>query len=257
MALALLVFLGSGGTVLFIQGRYQASRQGYTQAAEDFTAPAGSVGGTVGVGGSDGSVESGSAVESGSNRELPPITVDFARLQEVNPDIRGWLYCPDTVINYPVMQGSDNDFYLGHNYTGAQDQCGSIFLDAKCASDFSEANSILYGHSMRDGSMFGKLDAWRDPAYYAAHPVMWLLTPEKNYRVVLFSGYTTSSDSGTYTIIHEPGEDLDQYLADCRAVSGFQADVVLDGEQYVVLSTCAYDFAEARYVLHGKLEPLD
>lgn len=245
MAIALLVLIGSGSAVLVIQGRYQASRQAYEVAAETYVLPA------VQEGGDEVALETAGALE-----EKPPITVDFAQLQADDSQVAGWLYCPDTEINYPVMQGSDNDFYLHHNYTGAADQSGAIFVDAQCAAGFADANSIIYGHSMRDGSMFGKLNAWKDPAYYADHPVMWLLTPEQNYRVRLFSGYTTAATSGTYTIVYEQGEELEQYLANARYSSDFATDFALDGEHYVVLSTCAYEFDQARYVLHGMLEPV-
>ena len=251
MAAALLVFLGSGGAALVIHGRYQASRQGYADAAAAYTQAA-----------APGSSEVGGQAEgsgdASADADRPPITVDFQRLQADNPEVVAWLYCAGTAIDYPVVQGGDNDFYLHHNYTGAEDQSGAIFLDAQCAPGFADSNSILYGHSMNDGSMFGGLEAWKSQEYYEAHPVMWLLTPEASYRVRLFSGYTTSARSDTYAIYRGPGEDFSQYLSNCQAQSDFSAEAELDGDgRYVVLSTCAYEFDEARYVLHGRLEKVD
>ncbi|MCI9224754.1 MAG: class B sortase [Acutalibacter sp.] len=252
MAAALLVFLGSGGAVLAIQGNYRASRQGYTDAAAEYTQKQEK---------SRGTNSSASAAIGETSEEIleqPPITVDFERLRADNPQVVAWLYCEDTAIDYPVMQGSDNEFYLHHSYTGAEDQSGAIFVDAQCTPGFADYNSIIYGHSMKDGSMFGGLESWKSQEYYEEHPVMWLLTPEANYRIKLFSGYTTSAYSETYTIFREPGEDFAAYIAESQTNSDFTpAEISEAGGRYVVLSTCAYDFDEARYVLHGRLEQVD
>lgn len=253
MIAALLVFLCSGGAVLVIKGRYQASREGYVKAAETYTRPALGTGQASRL--DEGLESSGESAAASSQGEAAPITVDFDRLREEHPEVVGWLYCPDTVIDYPVVRGEDNDFYLHHSYTGTEDQSGAIFVDAGCVPGFADSNSVIYGHSMNDGSMFGGLSSWKDPEYAAAHPVMWLLTPEADYRVQLFSGYTTSATSETYTIFRGSGEELDRYLSRCREQSDFPSDVELAGDgRYVLLSTCAYEFEEARYVLHGRLE---
>ena len=248
MIAALLVFLGSGAAVFTIRGTYKASRQGYADAASEYTRRSDVESITVSGQEGDGQADAG---ETGK----PPITVDFGRLQEDNPQVVAWLYCPDTSIDYPVTQGSDNEFYLHHAYTGAEDQSGAIFVDAQCSPGFVDANSMIYGHSMMDGSMFGGLEAWEKQEYYDEHPVRWLLTPQADYKVKLFSGYTTSAYSDTYTIFREPGSDFSDYIAQCLAQSDFAAADKPSGDgQYVVLSTCAYDFDEARYVLHGRLE---
>lgn len=250
MIAALLVFLGSGAAVLTIRATYSASRQGYADAANEYTQKAGL------EGMADPGAGESADVQAISNQ--PPIKVDFERLQKDNPQVVAWLYCPGTVIDYPVVQGSDNDFYLHHSYTGAEDQSGAIFVDAECTPGFEDFNTVIYGHSMNDGSMFGGLDAWKDQAYYDAHPEMWLLTPKANYRVKLLGGYTTSAYSDTYTIFRGPGSDFSAYLAGCLSQSDFTA-LEKPGEdgRCVLLSTCAYDFDEARYVLHGRLEQVD
>lgn len=258
MAAALLVFLGSGGAVLMVHGQYQQSRRGYASAADAYTSQvvANSFS-SENASLADGSADSAETSHESENQRIAPIAVDFASLQAEAPDVIGWLYCPDTVIDYPVVQGSDNDFYLHHNYRGDADQSGSIFVDAQCAPGFAGPNTIIYGHSMKDGSMFGELEKWEDQAYYQAHPVLWLLTPEGDYRVQLFSGYTTEATSDTYTVFSGPSEDFTQYLIQCQAQSDFSSDVVLDRDgRYVILSTCAYDFDGARHVLHGMLEPV-
>ena len=83
--------------------------------------------------------------------------VDFDGLSQINPDIVGWLYIPGADISYPVVQAGDNDYYLDRMFDGTRNSAGSIFLDAYCASDFSDRHSIIYGHHMRDLSMFARL----------------------------------------------------------------------------------------------------
>ena len=247
VAVLVLVFAGSGGAVLVAQQKYAKSQRVYDQAAEKFTKK----------------IEQQEASSGGQNQKegegpLTPFTVDFDLLRGVNPEVVGWIYCEGTKINYPVCQGTDNEYYLHYSYEKQEDNCGAIFADAQTAPGFVDSNTVLYGHNMNDGSMFAGLELWRDQAYFEEHPFMWLLTPETDYKVVLFSGHAVSAYSDIYTIFRGPMPELTAYLEENLARSDFNALVgELDPEaHYVVLSTCAYDFEEARYVLHGKLEPV-
>ena len=192
------------------------------------------------------------------HRILAPIKVDFKSLKEVNDDVRGWIYCQDTIINYPVLHGETDDTYLRHTYDGEYNIAGSIFIEALNDPDFNDYNTIIYGHHMSDGSMFAGIDYWGEQSYYDEHPVMWLLTPKRDYLVVLFSGYTTSAYSETYLIFDEPSEEFTEYIKNVLEKSDFETDFVLpeDGH-YVLLTTCAYVFDNARHVLHGLLIPAD
>ena len=159
-----------------------------------------------------------------------------------------------------LVQGEDNDLYLHHSYDKAYSVSGSIFVDSGNRKGFVDSNTIIYGHHMKNGSMFASLSKWSDQQYYEEHPVMWLLTPERDYKVELFSGYTTSAYAETYTMFPEPGAEVDAYLERAAGQSDFQPaeGTGLDGEaHYVLLSTCAYVFDNARSVLHGKLVPVD
>jgi len=190
------------------------------------------------------------------NWEICPISIDFTALKSMYPEIIGWIYCPYTAINYPVMQRDDNDFYLKHAYNGANSENGAIFADCRNNSGFSDYNVIVYGHHMIDGSMFAGLSRWCNQAYMDQFPYMWLLTPEGKYRVELFSAYTTSDDSGTYTRYASSGDELMGYVSICSSLSTVKCNVELDAEShYIVLSTCAYVYKDARSVVHGKLVP--
>lgn len=188
-----------------------------------------------------------------------PIQVDFEELQAVNEDIVAWIYCEGTVINYPVCKCDDDDFYLNHAYDKSPSHSGTIFIEAENAPDFSDANYILYGHHMKNKTMFATLSYWAEQEYFEQHPCMWLLTPQQNYRIDLFAGYLTSALSDVYAVYQGYGAQLEEYLEKAEDSSDFTSDVVVpeEGFSYIVLSTCEYQFENARYVLHGKLVPVD
>ena len=257
MLVLLAVFLYSAGTVAVILYQYHVTDELYADIASKYTGQGGGTSG--GPEEADGGQES-SGADNGSDteRETAPITVDFEGLRAANADVTGWIYCEDTPINYPVVHGADNDYYLRHSYDGADSASGSIFVEAENSKNFADANTIIYGHHMKNGSMFASLDQWADQEYYEAHSVMWLLTPQQDYKIILLSGYTTAAGSDSYMIFTDSCEEMDAYLAKCREMSDFQADMETDGEaRYVLLSTCAYVFDNARYVLHGMLVPVD
>lgn len=186
--------------------------------------------------------------------ETAPIYVDFETLQNQNPDIVGWIYCPDTNINYPIVQGETNQEYLYRSHTGEKNANGSIFMDFRNLPDFSDFNNIIYGHNMGVGEMFGTLKQYADQKFYEEHPVMWLLTPDKAYRLDLIAGLVVPSDSEVYGIYSYP-EELMTGLEYVISHSTFTAGSVdLESvERIVTLSTCSYDFNDARYVVIGSM----
>ena len=189
--------------------------------------------------------------------ERPPISVNFEVLQAQNPDIVGWIYCEDTVINYPILQGVDNQQYLRRLYDGTKSTLGSIFLDYRNLSDFTDLNSLVYGHNIRSGQMFASLSSYREQSYYEEHPQMWLLTPDRAYRIDLIAGLVVSSDSDLYGIYSYP-EELLEGLEYAVSHSTFDAGVtdLAAVERIVTLSTCSYEFDDARYVVIGTLNPV-
>ena len=186
--------------------------------------------------------------------ERPPISVDFSVLQAQNPDIVGWIYCEGTVINYPVLQGADNQQYLRRLYDGTKSTLGSIFLDFRNLADFSDLNSLVYGHNIRSGQMFACLASYREQSYYEEHPVMWLLTPGIAYRIDLLAGLVVPSDSEVYEIYSYPEELLDglEYVVSKSTFDAGQIDLEAV-ERIVTLSPCSYDYNDARYVVIGSL----
>lgn len=203
----------------------------------------------------DGISDPEEILENG-NTFLPEI--DFIALKEVNRDVIGWLYLPDTVINYPVVQGEDNTYYLKHLVDGTYNSNGCLFADHNNQKDFEDDNTMIYGHHMNSGKMFARLVKYKDQGFYEAHPNIFFITEDATYRIELFAGYTTTADSDAYLISLPTREEKISWLKELFHQSDFYADVTVSAEDHIVtFSTCAYDFYNARYVVHGKVTKLE
>ena len=184
--------------------------------------------------------------------------IDFAALQQINPDIIGWIYIEDTKINYPITYSGDNDYYLNHLYDGTSNSAGCIFLDKECAKDFSMPNSVIYGHNMGNGTMFRGILNYKTQEFYNEHPIGLLITPNAKYKIEFFSAYVANATLGSS--LHNAWDlnfTEDGYVEWLKQISErslFQSEAVPQNEDRVLtLSTCTYDFENARFVLHGIL----
>lgn len=113
--------------------------------------------------------------------------IRWRELREVNPQIVGWIEIPGGAVSYPVVQGEDNDYYLRHSFTGEEDPFGAIFLDWRNEKSFLESHSFLYGHNMEGNMMFADLNKYESQEYLMQCPDIYLYTPEKKYRYLIFS----------------------------------------------------------------------
>ena len=185
-----------------------------------------------------------------------PISVDFSLLQAENPDIIGWIYCADTPINYPIVQALDNQYYVDRLVDGTPNGAGAIFMDFRNNPDFSDLNTIIYGHNMTNKSMFGSLRDYRNQSYYDQFPSLWIVTPETAYRVDLVAGCVTAADSDDYDLLDQK-EDLQALLKELMGRSTFESNVNPNVvNNVVVLSTCTYEYDNARYIVVGSLLPI-
>ncbi len=179
-------------------------------------------------------------VISSSNGECP-IAVDFDKLKQINDDITAWIYCEGTPINYPVLQGIDNGEYMYNRYDKTMSTSGSIYLDYRNSADFSDLKSIIYGNNLKD-SMFGSLTEYKSQEYYEKHPVIWLITPDKSYKLELIAGFQTTAASDDYSLISDE-QEMKKYITD-KAIkkSDFKAkgDISSFG-RIIVLSTSLND----------------
>ena len=186
--------------------------------------------------------------------------VDWKALKKVNPDVQGWLYQKGTVINYPVVQGTDNDTYLHTRFDKQWSGGGTLFVDCRMEKDFKGFNSIIYGHHMKDGSMFRSIRGYtKEDGYYDKHKTLELATPHGNYHLVVFSAFITkATDEDTYKMTY--GEAEKQAYID-RAWERSELPITRDSvdvtknDRLVTLSTCAYDYEEARSIVMCKMVP--
>ena len=126
--------------------------------------------------------------------EPEQVYVDFAALEGVNSDIVAWLYGADTGLNYPIGQAEDNDYYLYRLLDGTWNKNGTIFMDYVNRSDFSDQNTLVYGHHMKSGAMFGALVQYKKQEFYDDHPYLYLYTPQQSYRLDLIAGSVVDYD---------------------------------------------------------------
>lgn len=184
--------------------------------------------------------------------------VDFQSLQQINPDVVAWIYIPGTHVNYPVVQGDDNDYYLNHLFNGKSNSAGAIFMDYRNESDFSDSHTIIYGHQMNNKTMFNDLRKFEDQSFYDSHAVGYLLTPDQNYLLQFFSGYVSSVDTNAWQLNFNEENTFSSWLTDLQSRSAFTSQVQLREEDRIItLSTCSSAFENARFVLHARLVPAE
>lgn len=164
----------------------------------------------------------------------------------------GWSF-PGTIINYPVAQGKDNNEFLRTLLDGTHHRFGTLFIDYRNEKDFSDENTIIYGHNIKAGDMFSILKNYREQSYYDEHPYFLLYTPEKTYILEIFAGKVVDANNAI-PMTFETKEEYQEYLNHLVEKSTFQSDVtVTSDDRIVTLYTCASDFDDARYVLCGRL----
>ncbi len=177
------------------------------------------------------------------------IEVDFEILKKQYKDITAWIYLPNSKINYPVVKSHDNAEYLKLMPNGKYNVTGSIFADCRNGAFLQDRNYIIYGHNMKNDSMFGSLSEYKKQKYYEAHKIIYYTTPEKQYELHAFAGFVTDAVSQAYKL-YENEEELAEYLNGAKQKSTFKSDVnYTEGDKIVTLSTCSSDFDNARYVL--------
>lgn len=182
-----------------------------------------------------------------------PISVDFGKLKQENDDIVGWIYCENTKINYPVVQGKDNEEYVHTLVNKKNGSSGTLFIDYRNDRNVTEGNTIIYGHNMKNGTMFATIKKYKNQSFYDEHKEMYYLTPEKSYKLELFSGYTTNIDSDIYDLTKLDQNKIDEL----KRKSDFENDIeVKEEDKILTLSTCAYDYEDARYILMGVLREI-
>lgn len=179
----------------------------------------------------------------------------FEGLKAQNPDVAAWIQIPALSVSYPVVQGKDNSYYLHHMFDGQENKNGSIFIDYHNQPDFTDSNTIIYGHNMKNGSMFGTLDRYQEKSLFEQYPCFYIYLPDGilEYRVV--SCYAGRTGSVGYTYRFPEQEDFQDFLEKILSYASYNTGTeVTDTDHIVTLSTCVNSNRNYRYLVHGKLE---
>lgn len=198
----------------------------------------------------------GSSHYSGEKRVRP----GFEGLKEVNDDMIGWLTIDNTNIDYPILQADNNTAYLNRNYYGDKSIAGSIFMDYRNNVTMNEKNYILYGHRVKDGSMFQHLTKYLEQDFFEDNRTFTFDTLYDSYEAEIFAVYNTMID---FNYIETDFDDMDEYQALLdgiyeRSIYTTDVDVSVD-DQIITLSTCEYtlDPDDSRLVVHAKLKKIE
>ncbi len=194
-------------------------------------------------------------LKSNENREdFPEMEVDFKALREKNPDTVGWLYVGSCGISYPIVQGEDNDYYMNHTFEGTVNSSGAIIMDYRDDKYLKDWNTFIYGHNMKNGSMFGSLKKLlNDETLYDTDPYIYVYLPGYIYRYKIFSYYKDKSDSKMYWTA-DTLQEYRQYIRDALSLSVRDLGVETSEENNMVtLVTCSGSGAgKMRFFVHGE-----
>lgn len=185
--------------------------------------------------------------------DFPEIEVDFDGLSQVNPDVVAWLYVGGPEISYPVVQAEDNEYYLHNTFENKKNSSGAIFMDWEVKTDLSSWNTFIYGHNMKNGSMFGHLkDFIRNAKTYEKDPYIFIFTRDGIYRYEIFSYYLDATDSKMYYTC-DNFKEYRAYLREATKLSVKECNAkASDDKNIVTLVTCSGSgSAKQRFFVHG------
>lgn len=178
--------------------------------------------------------------------------MDFSALRQQNPDVLGWILIPGTRVSYPVVQGTDNSYYLDHTWRGGKNSVGAIFMECRNSSDLSDFNTIIYGHRMNNRSMFGTLSQYKSRSYWQAHPYVYLTDDSGTHRYEIFAAGEVSVDSDVYRLGLRSDSSRQSFLDSCLALSALNTGVTPHVyDKVLTLSTCTGNGHATRWVVQA------
>ncbi len=183
----------------------------------------------------------------------------FKSLLEQNKDVVGWINLPNTKIDYPVAQSNDNDYYLHRNLDKKKYEPGTIFMDFRNDTFFEDRHSILYGHNMKNGSMFATLKLYKKEDFYNANRIFTYTTLYDETQWEVFAAYVSPPTLDLITTDFKDDQAFLDYIAIRQKQSKYAADIkILPTDKILTLITCSYEFNDARFVIHArKIEKRD
>ena len=189
---------------------------------------------------------------------LSLVDIDFAAWQNLNADVRAWIHNEAIVVDHPILKSPDNEYYLTRDLDLSYKAMGSIFFDFRNKSDFSDPNTIIYGHNFDNGLMFSNLVWYKSQQFYEQNPFYYLYTPEQVYRVDIAAGIVVSETDTTYLVVDFNSDAEFRVLIQLiEENSVIESEIELTPkDQLVTLYTCTNDWQGQRFVVIGKLTPL-
>lgn len=178
------------------------------------------------------------------------LTGQVRQLSAEHSDSVAWLYIPDTNINYPVMQSGDNEYYAHRAADGSYLYAGSLFMDYRCSSDFSDFNSVIYGHNMGNGTMFADIPNYENEEYFMNHSYGWLTT-ENDVRLIDFFAVARTSDTSGLYLAAPNFNEWDNQLRNYASI--YKEIEVSESDHLLMLSTCTSAEGNSRTILVGKI----
>ena len=183
------------------------------------------------------------------------VGLDLGALRAVNKDVAGWISIPGTIVSYPLIQGANNQYYLRRNWKKQSITSGSIFMDAECSRDLTDFHTIIYGHRMRNETMFGTLKYYSRKSYWQAHPSVYIVLEDAIYRYDIFAAHEVAVTSIIYRLDLETNHLEEEFLQYCTGHSSLKTGLIPGaGDRILTLSTCTSTSSDtSRWVVHGVL----
>lgn len=192
-----------------------------------------------------------------ADRAYFPVPVDLEQMKEETACVAAWIEIPDTTVSYPVVQGTDNEYYLTHTVQGEENSYGSIFLDCENDRCFLDSHSVVYGHNMQDGAMFAFLNQYEHPEVMQEHPYIYVYTSDRAFVYHIFSVYQAALGDVSYEIGLPLGSlPYERQLEQLAALSEYETGTPIDAERpFLTLFTCNGQLADSeRTAVHAILE---
>ena len=177
--------------------------------------------------------------------------MDLSPLQEVNADVVGWIEIPG-VLSYPLLQGGDNACYLSHAWNGEENAAGAVFLDYRADACLGDFNTLIYGHRMRNGAMFGSLKHYKDADFWRENPSVYLANENGTWRYDIYAAYETGLTAATYQREFSEPEEKQDFIRCGLERSVIDTGVTPTPEDTVItLSTCSGGDRDTRWVVQA------
>lgn len=237
LIIAVCVFSFSAYKLISIYAEYHKSDKEYDDIAKEAT-----------------DIQASQEEEGNSPKEHVSLKVDFDTLKKVNQDVVGWIQFDEPKrINYPVVRGEDNDKYLHTTFEGTKNSSGTLFVDVNNNAEFADRNTFIYGHNMKNGSMFGQLRKYKTKEYYEQNPYFYIYTPDgKEVKYQIFAVCIVEDASRSYTRFYNNDEDYLDYLNYLKSIAWYDTGVELSADSKIVsLSTCTNVSDTQRLLVHG------